>query len=340
MLPRIAIAAIATATALACSDSTGPTPIPPVPTIADWTPENPYWDDVLIINGTGFSAEAADNTVWFTGHNCPCPDTAFAAVMAASPTQLTVRMPSTHPAYQYHPFGVINLRVSGAAVITSTPIFFLAFPQIFGAEITPFAIDARLRPGTTFKVDAEGLRPGASLSVNGISVPVDSLQLAPLTSISRTSIVHATMPPGIFGPLSGEGLNDEFMVTLRVMSDGRDVSRSWPSYRNPATRFIGITGTTSFSLATLADPATPAQNKVIRITGEYMAGPALIRWTAGGGGLVYLSSVPALDWVDEFEVGVPYDNLPAGGYNVAVLLTAFDPNNPMVFNVGTITLSP
>lgn len=39
-----------------------------------------------------------------------------------------------------------------------------------GAEITPFAIDARLRPGTTFKVDAEGFRPGATLSVNGSSL--------------------------------------------------------------------------------------------------------------------------------------------------------------------------
>jgi hypothetical protein len=258
--------------------------------------------------------------------------------MAASPTQLTVQMPFAHPNYKYHPFGLINLRVNDST-ITSTPIYFLAFPQIFGAEITPTASDVRLRPGTTFAVQGEGFRTGATLSVSGIAVPVDSMQINPLTSISRDATIHATMAPGIFGPLSGQTLDDEFSVTLRVVSEGRETTLAWPSYRNPATRFTSITGPTTFSIATLEDPATAPQNKVITIVGRDMVGPALIRWS-GGGGFVYLSSPPALAFVDQFQVGIPYDELPAGGYNVAVLLTAFDPNSPIIFNVGSITLSP
>ena len=244
-----------------CSKNSGSNPNPPGVgggggsnglTVTSFTPSNPYPDDEFIINGTGFNANAALDTVefgrltdnahiilWHDGISNEWPS--LCTVISASTTQLKVK--AVNPAvldfysYDYTPASSVAaamVRTGGKSVITSIIPFkrFMQPPSIRDADN-----DTQVgTPNDSLEINGSGFsRTGLTASIDGISL--SSFKVDSITPAIRR--ITLRLPKAFFGTTNDETLIQSKTVVV-TNPDGKSVKRDCNFFISPKMKVTSM----------------------------------------------------------------------------------------------------
>jgi hypothetical protein len=354
---RIASVLLATFTLLsvACSGGgnspSGPTtpttPTPPTapgaPTITAVSPTNPYYGDTITVTGTGFSATAATNHVWFrklTGSCGSNTDTTARPIVSATTTQLRVIVPYLPPPEtQFHPQNCLNgsVRVSvGGPSGESAPITFFAPPRIRRWTAADGTSIARAEQSVEIAVD--GLNPDSTANtivVNGatISPSLISDQIGPNPPNGLGS-VQFTLPSNTAVSVGGVSINDTATVPVSVTIRGRVANASLLMRRYAPVHIDSV----RVVLVPQATPGAPDSPEV-RVWVRNFFGPVEARWTRVGQTAAAGSANLGLDGLTNGAIIFgPPTGLTTGSYNISLRVTRFA--TPQVYNLSTPVTVP
>jgi hypothetical protein len=352
---RIASVLLASLTlvGVACSGGNSPagptTPTPPTPpttpgapTISAVSPTNPYYGDTITVTGTGFSATAANNHVWFRklGGSCGAnSDTTARTVVSATTTQLVVVVPrNLPPLTQFHPQNCLSgsVRVSvGGPSGESAPITFLAPPRIRSWTAADGTGIARAEQSVELQVD--GLNPDSTANtivVNGVTITPDRItdQNGPLPPWGLGT-VRFTLPSATAVGSGGISVNDTATVPVSVTIRGR-IATAPLMMRRYAPVHIDSTRVVLVAQATPGAPDSPE----VRVFVRNFFGPVEARWTRVG----QTTAVASALGINAPFTGViafgPPTGLTTGSYNVSLRVTRFE--SAQIYNLSPTVSVP
>lgn len=157
--------------------------------ITSYSPETPYWGDEITITGEGFSSAKSDMQIWFPGMRL-IRDFAEGEILEASPTKIKVKTPyrtrvnadGKEEPYDNNGTSSIVIKVKGKEEYSTADQFvrYRAIPHIVRGFT--YKYNGEFMPGGQFELRGMGLgtdKAQGILSVNGISVPIDTTWAPP-----------------------------------------------------------------------------------------------------------------------------------------------------------------
>ncbi len=222
-------------------------------TITSVTPVNPYPDDEITINGTGFNADATKDTVefgqltnnvfgaWHDGIETEWAG--LCTVISATTTQLKVKAVNTWKLDFYSfPNGTtsiaaLQVRTTGKKAVSPViPFKRLLFLQgIFNPDYFNWSIG---RPSDSLVISGKGFRK------SGVQASVDGKLLTNFTIDSAAGNITLRLPKTFFGTENDESIMEDKVLTLSN-PDGKIVTKSFKFLISPQMRINSMQPTPS-----------------------------------------------------------------------------------------------
>lgn len=212
-------------------------------TITSISPERPYPDDQITINGTGFNVDASKDTLefgrlingnfgaWHEGLETEWPS--LCTVVSATATKLVVRSASPFK-LDYNAFvsgpasiAVIQVRTGGKKAVTSVIPFKRLF-QCSGLTNLNLFNDAIGRPNDSLIISGKGF------AKNGLSASIDGKELTnfKVDSAPESGTISLRLPKTFFGEVNDETISVEKPVTL-TQPDGKTSQKTFHFLLSP-----------------------------------------------------------------------------------------------------------
>lgn len=335
-LPWSLLSALSLAVLAACGgssvpgsdDDAGPTnpPGPGSVTITSWSPDAPYWGDELVLEGSGFSPIPAENHVWFPKGAGSCGsnvDTTAAVVLAASATQLRVRVPyNAPPLTQAHPqnCGVGRIRVIVGDAMAQTPLIDFEVPPRIRGWRSPDGTNIG-RAEWSVELQVDGLDPVVEsnvITINGAVVPPSPRsQNGPIPGWLLGD-VEFTIPSVAAPGIGGVSALDTVTVQVTVAAKGR-TARAPLLLRRYAPVHVDSVRVVLVPQATPGAPDSPEFTVWVR----NLYGPVEHVWTRFGSTTNFRDTL-AIDGIYSGPLTFgPPPGTTSGNYSVRLRLTRF-----------------
>jgi len=192
--------------------------------VTGFSPQKPYFDDTLIITGTGFNTNTSKDTVLF--------NFALGKIIKATATQLNVLMPlESDINMTFLNSSRLEVRANGKKFPVAGGIYFKR----------PLELNGLNDPETNISIgkpDDSLVLYGSGFNVNGIgmSVNIGSTSLSGYNIDSNYhGIISLRLPKGFFGFSNDETVTQQKEVTIKN-ADGRIVSKMLNFYISPRMR--------------------------------------------------------------------------------------------------------
>jgi len=214
-------------------------------TITSLSPANPYPDDEITINGTGFNADKTKDTVefgklmgsalaaWHDG--LPEEWASLTTIVSASATQLVIKAVNPQPldfnSFDLSPVSIAALSVrTGSKKVVSSLIPFKRLMQLNYIEDVD-AGNSNGRPNDSLEISGTGFRKsGLAVSIGGTQLTGFNIDSA--SNGSNSSQVKLRLPKAFFGIENDE--DKTITKTITVSNpDGKTVHKDFDFFVSP-----------------------------------------------------------------------------------------------------------
>jgi hypothetical protein len=251
----------------------------------------------LTINGTGFSATKADNTVYIKGNRICSTDTTWqkAEVVNASTTKLVVKVPlviKQNDVPCSHDYGYVRVTVNNKSVTADSACKFVGPLRV--SSCLPFGVTIgtypnTIRPGDSAVISADlytlytspyGLANKAKLYLNGQLIN-SSFYFKPGATCGGMNFLLA---PSVYADLNNctipAGYNGgnparKMTFTVKIDNTNKEASTDIWVLNQPNTVITGINGPSSVSKSAGGNPYVTVSGKYFYISN--------IKWVYNGG---------------------------------------------------------
>lgn len=311
-------------------------------TISSFIPSKPMWGDIITIEGSGFGNKKSEIEVYFPGNNNLLSDSikTKGEIIEVSNSLIKVKIPYItelmadgyiYPIGLHNGWGNIIVKVKGKTTFTSTDRFvnYRAVPFIEDEGINPSnTADTYIIPGEKIVLTGKGFGITVSegiLTINGITVTIDSVKNISEANGEGSSKLIATIPPAL-GSKSNNLKEYTFIYTRYDRSYSRTVSgQSLPK--------LSLTTNT---LPASINSSSSSTNFVINGRNLYAN---RIRFSDGGFSLNITPVGNGLS-ATQLNANIPINLLSPRG-NRTYTVTLFDTElGGTTWNLGTITIIP
>jgi hypothetical protein len=276
--------------------------------ITSTSPEFTFWGDELTINGTGFSATKADNTVYIKGNRICSTDTTWqkAEVVNASATKLTVKVPLVIKQNDVpcgHDYGYVRVTVNNKSVTADSACKFVGPLRV--SNCLPYGVvigtyPNTIRPGDSATISADlytlytsayGLATKAKIYLNGSHINAVAYTKPGATCGGLNFLLN----PAVWADLNNctipagyNGGNPARKMTFTVKLDGTNKEASTDIWvlNQPNTVITGINGPSSVSKSAGGNPSVTVNGRNFYISN--------IKWVYNGGS--FTTSPPPHDF--------------------------------------------
>jgi hypothetical protein len=247
-------------------------------TVTGWSPEIPFWGEIVEVTGTGFPTDTSDIKIYFSGNFGPSDfEQSRGTILAITPTKIKVKIPyerfddiycDCYVPINRGGYGKIIIDVKDKPrYIIKNYIYYKARPFIIGIDNTTGFINAPLYLGKKIELYGFGFgttKDNFELYANGVKCPIDSIwenDYGEVYGIGSRRLI-ATLPTSI-------GVKADYdstmMVEFKVVRNGFIATKEHSTYKCPKLKYI------SSNLQTVMNTPT----KEIIIKGENLFAPEL-----------------------------------------------------------------
>jgi hypothetical protein len=299
-------------------------------TYSSISPANPYPDDEITINGTGFNADATKDTVEF-GHliggsfaawhdGLPDEWSSLATIVQAGATRLVIKANNpgslVYSTFESTPFApdtsiaVIRISTGGNKVVSPIIPFrrYMSLGRIHDLDQNNIATG---RPNDSIQIEGQGFDVNATFSVDGISMATGPVVRMPYTNNYTAGF---RLPKDFFGTENDETLTVTKTVTV-TNPDGKTVQKACDFYRSPQMIVSDMHSEQStYSRSGLIGTAGVVK---IDISGACLKDDATLT-LGNGAGFSTTVAVGVSGFPDQATVEVDPGSLPTGNYQVKI----------------------
>ena len=210
-------------------------------TISSISPLNPYPDDEITLNGTGFNSDATKDTIefgrlvgsafgaWHDGN--PDEYASLVQIKSASTTQLVIKAVNPFP-LDYNSFitvgapsiAVVRIKTGGSSAIVPIPFKRL---MLIGWDKTFDNLSSIPRPNDSLQIGGKGFSKHATVTIEGVV-----LENPTIDSTADNATIGFHLPKTLFGNVLDETLQE--LKTVRVTNpDGKSEEKDFTFYLSP-----------------------------------------------------------------------------------------------------------